>query len=311
MKHIVVTAGFEWAKYSWLEAINNNDIHFILNIFPPLIKRIWWKLPIHNKFFVKMLIPYVKKQLGLKKVPTKLIIYDRTPLTSSPELIQALKKENKDLKVYYLYSDIVKLSGSVQLDILNSLKETYDDVFTFDPKDAIKHQFKYFGLVYSPSITMKKDVPIIYDLFYVGQAKDRYETLLEIYNKAKNENLKCKFFITGVPIEKQINSEDIIYNTTISYEEVLNYISQSRCIVDAIQRNSTGLTIKTCESVVFDRKLITTNEQVSKENFYNKSNIMLYHNNNSISEFLSLEFKPYSMEDKYQFSYKHFFESLL
>ena len=255
MEYIILNAEHEWNYFSWKNVLSNQNIHFINKLYSRFLKKLWSYRWLRKSLFCQIFwLPYIKYVLKIKEVPTVLIVYDWGDLTLSPYCIGQLKKCHPQLKVIYIFTNIVNISGAKTFHLLNSLKDSYDQIFAFDPVDAKKYGFNYAKLIYTASFPCSHKAPEL-DIFYVGQAKDRYDKLLEIYRRAKKVGLKCKFFIVGVPAEKQYKADDIFYDQYLDYGMVLNYMSNSKCIIDVIQGNSSGLTIKTCEAVVLDKNL--------------------------------------------------------
>lgn len=307
-KYIILSAFHEWNYYSWLSMTKDSSVR-LFSKYSEFIKNnifrwLWSRSPFRKKLLVKYFwLPYICKVLDIREYPTVLVVYDWHPISYSPQLVQLLKEKYIKLTVVYCFTNVIRISGAKQFGLIDSLKTTYDQVYAFDPQDANKYGFFYSRLIYSPGKDFEGNSENIkYDLFYIGKAKDRLRVLIEIFKKAQIEGLRCKFFITGVADQDQYKHDDITYNKRLSYKEVLEYIKHSACLVDAIQSESLGLTIKTCEAVVLEKKLITTNQSVKSEVFYEDSNILVYRHNESIKEFMNKPFKPYEQSDKYEFS---------
>ena len=105
-------------------------------------------------------------------------------------------------------------------------------------------------------------------------AKDRLDLLHSIYKKLVYINKK--FFITDVPLYKQIPKCGIEYNNYIGYEKVLDYIMQSNCILEVVQGVQTGLTYRVYEALCYNKKLLTNNQEVLNLPFYNKNYIHFF-----------------------------------
>jgi hypothetical protein len=235
------------------------------------------------------------------KAENVIIFYDWNYLPTDKKFLDGIRKKDPNAKLVYVFTNIVKITGANKWGILDKLNEWFDAVFAFDPEDAKRYGFHYNRLIYTtPKLDgdIKEDI----DLFYIGKAKDRLDSLLEVFEKAYSEGLKCDFSIVDVPEEKQRHSDLIRYNVKIPYEEVIKKIRRSKCLVDVIQGESSGLTIKTVESVVYDKKLLTTNENIRNEIFYKDQNMMIYDSNKSIRDFLSVPMIPNTQEEKYIFS---------
>lgn len=309
MRYIVLSAGHEWNDYCWEKPIEKGEVDYFSKFLPRFLLRLWVHKPLRVNLLLYVLwYPYIKKRLSIKYCePTVLIVYDGCSLTLSPWIFKRLKREYPNLSIVYCYTNISKISGSRGFGVFESLKDTYDIVFAFDQIDVKQYGFEYYRLVYEPSSKQHLSTQIEYDLFYVGQAKDRYNKLIEIFNKAESEGLKCKFFITGVSEKEMYSHPDITYNHQLPYADVLAYINKSKCLVDAIQGESTGMTIKTSESVVLGKKLITTNKHVTEEPYYKSDNILVYSNESDLKGFLNRPFVVYKDDDKYWFSHKRLF----
>lgn len=121
--------------------------------------------------------------------------------------------------------------------------------------------------------------------------------------------MKCDFTIVGVPEDKR-KYKDVIKYKPVSYDEAIKGMENAKCIVDIIQGNSTGLTIKNCEALAFDRKLITSNHNVREVEFYHPENICVYTPEMSIKKFLDTPFVAYSEIEKSYFSPKRLFDKI-
>ena len=241
---------------------------------------------------------------------TIMVMYDQNPLLRDFGLLSYLRKKHPRLKIVYLFSNIVAISGAKVYRVEEKLNSHYDMVFAFDKLDSEKYGFDHNQLIY----TTKEVLPdyrddLEYDLFYLGLAKDRYPKLIEIYEKAKEEGLKCNFTIVGVPEEDRKYTNDIHYER-VPYSFAFENMAKSKCIVDIIQSNSTALTIKTCEAVILGRKLLTSNDNIVKEHFYNPADMRVYDKSMSLKEFISQSYVPYEKSDSYAFSPECLFDKV-
>lgn len=240
-----------------------------------------------------------------------LIIYDRNILANNELFLKYIRKKYTNCKLIYMFTNIVKISGASNNKFVEKLNDYFDIVYAFDPSDAQKHNFKYFPLLYSlNNVDMDKSGKI--QVFYVGRAKDRYQMLINVYERLKKLNINNKFYISDVPYEQQKYKEEIKYNTLIPYKECLKYIKSCDCILDIIQGESEGFTIKVCEAVYYDKLLITTNKNVKNAPFYNEKFIKIIENAEDISKdfFKKNEKIIYSKEGKEFFSIERFIHTL-
>ena len=312
VNYIILSNGTQWCYNCWKSAVSDN-VRFINKAVPYTGSSImYWLCCMHYRFHMPSLrlLPFTSiwynnfiKTLNINKdITTVLIIYDWSFLSKDLRFLKKIKKEYPRLYIVYLFSNIVKVSGARLYGLLDHLKENFDVIFAFDQEDEKKYGFKFNPLIYTPPIKLPEwSYDLQYDLFYLGEAKDRYEKIIEIYEKARREGLKCNFTIAGVPEEKRVYTDEINYER-MSYLQALEIMGESKCIVDAIQGGSTALTIKTCEAVVLGRKLITTNRRILSESFYKESNIMVYEQNSSFKSFIEKPMEEYTESDKQFFS---------
>lgn len=111
--------------------------------------------------------------------------------------------------------------------------------------------------------------------FFVGVAKDRLEKLIRIYDKLELCGCNPIFYISGVPRKKQKRRKGIVYNTWLPYKSVLKEILSSEFIVEIMDKNNAGITLRTLEAICYNRKLVTDNEKILCSPFYREQNIYL------------------------------------
>lgn len=310
-KYIIFDNSTEWCYHCWKEAVDNNRVRFIRGRVPfndhlSYTSKCLYKLPFTSFWFKK-----IESSIGIDDTcDTVLIVYDWAVLARYFDFWKYLRKRHKKVKIIYLFSNIIKVTGANRFRIVESLNENYDAVFAFDKVDARKYNFYHSPLIYAPRNPLPTyNSNLKYDLFYLGVAKDRYNSLIEVFEKAKSEGLKCNFTIVGVPKEEQKYTDEIKYSP-VSYSTAIKTMSESKCLVDMIQGGSTALTIKTCEAVVFGKKLITSNFRVKGESFYHKENILVYDENCSIKAFIHESFINYTNRDCEVFSPETLFKTI-
>lgn len=312
-QYYVLGNGTEWCYYSWKGVLDiDKSIHFFndgIPFFGPRFLRVLCQAHYALRFNVKRRLPFkriwysrILKGLGIDgSMENFLIIYDRNRLLFDLGFFSYVRKKTPGIKIIYLFSNIVKYTGANDWGILGELNKVFDKVFAFDKTDAERYGFSYFPLIYTRCRPMDNENPY-FDLFYIGKAKDRYRQLIDVFEKAQAEGLKCDFNIVGVPKEEQLYGQIIHYDKPLSYKEVLERMNNARCIVDMIQGQSTAFTIKTCEAILYDKKLITSNENVRDESFYNKNMMMVFSKDQSIREFLARDIVPFDKNSKVKFS---------
>ncbi|MDR1846607.1 MAG: hypothetical protein LBR17_00595 [Bacteroidales bacterium] len=175
--------------------------------------------------------------------------------------------------------------------ILNYV-DFFHRVYSFDRNDCEAHSDK---LIFRPLFYLNDYAEIAketkqkykYDLTFIGSAHtDRYTILKKIETTAKKHNwtffnymfLQRKsifylYFLTNKNF-RHCKAKEFSYRS-LSKNEVLDIISNSKVIVDIQGVNQLGLTMRTTEVLGAKRKLITTNTEIAKYDFYSPDNILI------------------------------------
>lgn len=226
------------------------------------------KLPFKSIWYNK-----IEKLIDLKKLSKEelcILVYDRNKLGAEESFIKYIKRKYPNVKLAYIFTNIVKHTAATESDYIDKLNDWYDAVFAFDPEDALKYGFSYSPLIYDADLFYSKGKTESASnlVFYVGQAKDRLDGLLGVYRRMKELNIDSDFHITNVEAGQQEFVDAIVYNQFMTYEDCVRHIQKATCLVDIIQGDSTGLTIKNCEAICYNKKLITTNRHIKEYPFY-------------------------------------------
>lgn len=151
------------------------------------------------------------------------------------------------------------------------LSEEFFQKWSFDKKDCSKYGMRYNTTFYFDNIKLsKKD--IIHDVVFLGANKGRKAELLKLQNVINDCGLSTYFHI----VDKKTNKEEYDEKfPKLSYSQYLDLIAQSNSILDFVQKEQNGLTLRPMESLFFEKKLITNDKQIVKEDFYDPANIFV------------------------------------
>ena len=194
MKRIIVIGNdTHWCYYSWYYSVREHDIKYYSREMPLNLPSYLVYLcrkhftPRINLPFKRIWYPLFLKSLNIKQnEDTIIIIYDRNVLTFERKFIKLLRKKYSKLRLVYMFTNVARISGASDHNLLDELTFTYDIVFAFDKLDSKKYGFNYNPLIYTAKLPETNESSIKdSDLFYIGLAKDRLSVLLEIFEKAK------------------------------------------------------------------------------------------------------------------------------
>lgn len=181
----------------------------------------------------------------------------------SEEYLRNFKRTHKNVKLAMVLYDCFA-NRSAQRAI--SMISLFDKVFSFDEEDAAKHGLQHIYSTFSTPDYLKTNAMYQSNAFFIGTGADREEELNADLSYIASRIDNCKFGIVGV--ENQKYKGLIEYNKPISYQEEQMYAYNTNCIVEIVKRGQAGITLRTCEAIVFNKKLLTNNASIKSLPFY-------------------------------------------
>lgn len=312
----------DWRRMSWEKLISDGCIEYYSELpyeGPYFIKKLLklfysWNI---NKRDIRVPFRSISYKGILKAMrinpgdSVKIIFYDRSRASYDFRFISYLRKNIPGVKIGYLFSDVVDKSGAKIFKIVDQIKLYYDKVYSFDKRDAQKYGFDYSYLIYD-KIVEEEDLKNESDVFLVAQAKDRLADLLAVYDLCVDEGLITDFCINRIPEDQLplVGNRNIQINTVLPYENVVDRLRKSKCIVDIMQKGSVGITLNIVEAVTFGIKAISNNRELVNEPFYDPSRILILQDGMNLQEFLYSSMNPYSENDRALFSGMNLFQRL-
>lgn len=157
---------------------------------------------------------------------------------------------------------------------LKILKKLFDHVFTFDPEDANQYEL---GLMAQPFVEIENNcIEKNNDIYFAGSDKGRLEKLIFIKKSAVNQGLHCKFHITPSKRAKYSEEEkEYLSYSNISYVENINIAEKSKCLLEIVQENQSGPTMRSMEAAFLGCKLITNRKSARQDIFYHPNNVLI------------------------------------
>lgn len=215
----------------------------------------------------------------------------------------------------YLYDSLRNIKG-----IFPKIKE-FDRVLSFDLQDTQQQENIIFRpLFYLDSFKHEYDpnTEFKYDVSFIGTIhSDRYSIIKEVKEICGQLSLsyyfycflqsKQMYFFYKLTNKNMINASKTDFSfEKIHSEEIAEIINQTRTVLDIQHPKQTGLTMRTIEMLGMNKKLITTNADIKKYDFYNPNNILVIDRHNVFisKKFLSTPYqklnetiyKKYSLE---------------
>lgn len=183
-------------------------------------------------------------------------------------------------------------------------------VVTFDPRDGDTFKIKTVNQVYRNVDQFNKNSkePLRWDVYFVGQDKNRKKFLEELQSKLSEKNISSNFIIIRDRGKKYPAAEvKNLHSESIDYHENVLNITQSRCLLEILQENQTGPSIRCLEALFFNKKLITNNASISSDELYHPDRVLILNNVSSqaVADFLSRPLPERSAHLLKKYEFKH------
>lgn len=182
-------------------------------------------------------------------------------------------------------------------------------IWTYDSDDSKKYGIRLFNTNAYYSSFVKPLKVVKYDVLFIGRDKGRGEYLLQLEQKLQTMGLKTKFIITA---DGRFSHRKSYYQNEISYNEIIDLITQSRSILNIALEGQKGMTIRDLESIFFGVKLVTTNKNVINMDFYQPENVFILEglNVDGLPAFLDTKTVEVSAEIKQKHTLKSYIDEI-
>ena len=225
--------------------------------------------------------------------------------------VKKLKKSFTQAEfIYYAWDSIANFPNILEFYNL------FDKKYSFDPYDCEKYGMSFLPLFYTcdyENAEIKYDLSIVMS-FYLKKAENYNMLCNAISNELKFKRViylrhKSSYIINKLVhphLLKGYKLRDFVYEP-ISKDESDKIFLDSKIIVDCPLGDQNGLTIRTFEALRMKKKIITTNAEIKKYDFYNEHNIFVV----SKGEKVPKEFILSSFDDNYSISSNYSIDSFV
>lgn len=168
----------------------------------------------------------------------------------------------------------------------------FDQLYSFDLNDCESmDKYTFLPLFYTriyEEIGSKPVESYQYDCSYVGTAHPQKFRDINAMSAALKEIMPRQFIYHYMPSKLKFLYHKLLapefrkarmsdfQTEKLDSKQMMKIIEESKCILDAPQAGQTGLTIRTIECLGAKRKLITTNADVKRYDFYDPDNILVF-----------------------------------
>ena len=216
------------------------------------------------------------------------IVYDAR---ASVEYLRWLRENHPKARIILFYDNPV---ANTEVNV-NMLNDEICERWSFDFEDCEKYGLHYNSEFYFEELRCVEH-PIKYDIMFLGKDKGRYDRLVELEKKFTDIGLTMYLHI--VPDSKFSAKKRDRYRAGVSYPQLLEIVSESKVLLDILQDDQVGLTLRNMEAVFNGKKQITDNPAIRKYNFYSRENVFILGEDDfsKIGEFVRTPSLGYDME---------------
>ena len=190
-----------------------------------------------------------------------------------------LKERNDNIKLAMIMYDSFSNRSAARA---VSFIPVFDVVLSFDREDCNQHGLEHIYGTFSSPDFLYKDSSYYSSAFFIGSGDSRLTLMQRVFHSICKYVENCKFYIVGVKPRYRKYTDDISYTETIEYDKVLMYSYNTNCIVEVLKPGQTGISLRTCEAMAFNKKLLTNNTSLKDMPFYDERYMKIYSNEDDI-----------------------------
>jgi len=197
--------------------------------------------------------------------------------TITPGILAHLRRQHAHARfVYYNWDSVAIKPNALRIQPL------FDAAFSFDRADCERYpQFSYQPTFFLPLFQPQPDTVPTVDLLFVGNShSDRLWVLNQVAEQARRDGLTFEARILMPrwkprPGDANDPLRPFYIRQTVPLETVKTLMLRARAVLDIHHQGQSGLTQRTFEALNMGLKLITTNERIRQEPFYDPRQIQL------------------------------------
>jgi hypothetical protein len=274
-KILFIAPKFAGYENELIEAMENNG--YKVDYFP---EKLYGKYSIlvknlSNSYFLNLQKNYLNELLAItKNKEYDYLIVIRGEILDELFLDRLYAQTDIKYKINYQWDSVATNR------VASATSHLYDKVYSFDRKDCNEYKFIYKPLFFIQKY-INENENLKNDLLFIGTEHGERIKYINIFKKYCIENnLKFKVvlytsfykFIKNKIFNKDFNGmslSDVIFKK-ISIQDSYKLVSQSYVVLDVANIKQSGLTMRTIETLGANRKLITNNQYIEHDTFFNQ-----------------------------------------
>lgn len=200
----------------------------------------------------------------------------------------------------------------------------FDKVYTFELEDSLKYEkMVYLPFFYLPQYEKIKNENCDIDFLFIGSNhSDRIKILYDIEKIVKEYNLSYYFhihnkffsYLKQFLFNKDFKLMKKLGYTfkTLSQDEVFNYHKRSKIIIDIQAKGQKGPTLRILDSIVSNKKIISTNGSLREKDYYKEDSILIINREKVIipKEFIDKNIETNKIERYENYNVKNWIKTI-
>lgn len=237
---------------------------FIKKVFSKVNSR--YELPYNNYWYQYADI------FGIIPFCSHLVLVDGCLNYVNVSELKKCKKINPNIQICLYLINSINASSP----ILKGLRKKmhlfeWDNIYTFDKVEAKDYGFTYAGFMYYSKHDIIPNIQPCFDIHFVGGLKGNRTSLINsVYNTLCKSEAICDFnLMYSSDVPGTILEGANYYNGWKPYEDMLQKLSNSNCVLEILQEGQHGTSLRYMEAVCYNKKFLTNNSAIKHYPLYN------------------------------------------
>ena len=174
--------------------------------------------------------------------------------------------------------------------------DLFDLVITCSKNDAYEFGFAYWPDCYSETCANSSGA-LTSDICFIGRDKGRAEFVWDVFQAATSSGLKCDFIIYGDKrgMPQRDGFRYLRTKSQMPYADYLKHVMSARALLEVLFASQDYSSLRTMESLVYGKHLVTTNKKALEEPIADASQIHIVDNPTQVIDVLKeglLDLRP-------------------
>ena len=207
--------------------------------------------------------------------------------------IRQLREAFPAAEIGYYYDNVVRDGASISPAVLRKYDVT---PYSWDTKDCARYGMTYQKPAFQRTVLGENKIIPAWDICFIGRDKGRYKQVMSL--KESFQQLGIRAYIRLIADFSFTRFFRTQYSDPISYQEYLDVVSDSKALLDLVQRGQVGPTRRVMEAIFSGKKLVTNNTDLVNSDLYCPDNIFILGQDpiEQLPAFLASPFRPLSEE---------------